>query len=189
MNPRCTFAHYSLSRGAPSATWVLLHGTGQPMKFRLPGRETGGERGIRTPGTFRYHWFSRPAPSTARPSLLNTTSERDYSMFRMARQSFFSSASAFSFAELQYRSGEALQAKRGNKSVVPVGAFRSMYRLCSGDVSMPRILAVIAVDTSDCGSKRWGTAAVWLPPMTQRFFSRAGLAQEPFPPKPVQFWS
>ena len=25
LNPRCTFAHYSLSRGAPSATWVLLH--------------------------------------------------------------------------------------------------------------------------------------------------------------------
>ena len=25
MNPRCTLAHYSLSRGAPSATWVLLH--------------------------------------------------------------------------------------------------------------------------------------------------------------------
>ena len=30
----------------------------------------GGERGIRTPGAFRHHWFSRPAPSTARPSLL-----------------------------------------------------------------------------------------------------------------------
>ena len=29
----------------------------------------GGERGIRTPGAFRHHWFSRPAPSTARPSL------------------------------------------------------------------------------------------------------------------------
>ena len=28
-----------------------------------------GERGIRTPGAFRHHWFSRPAPSTARPSL------------------------------------------------------------------------------------------------------------------------
>ena len=25
MNPRCGFPHYSLSRGAPSATWVLLH--------------------------------------------------------------------------------------------------------------------------------------------------------------------
>ena len=30
----------------------------------------GGERGIRTPGAFRHHWFSRPAPSTTRPSLL-----------------------------------------------------------------------------------------------------------------------
>ena len=25
MNPGCAFAHYSLSRGAPSASWVLLH--------------------------------------------------------------------------------------------------------------------------------------------------------------------
>ncbi len=25
LNPRCGFPHYSLSRGAPSATWVLLH--------------------------------------------------------------------------------------------------------------------------------------------------------------------
>ena len=25
MNSRCALAHYSLSRGAPSATWVLLH--------------------------------------------------------------------------------------------------------------------------------------------------------------------
>ena len=30
---------------------------------------SGGERGIRTPGAFRHHWFSRPAPSTTRPSL------------------------------------------------------------------------------------------------------------------------
>ena len=29
MNPRCGFPHYSLSRGAPSATWVLLHIAGQ----------------------------------------------------------------------------------------------------------------------------------------------------------------
>ena len=45
LNPGCDYSHYSLSRGAPSA-----------------------------PGTFRYHWFSRPAPSTARPSLHNGTS-------------------------------------------------------------------------------------------------------------------
>ena len=57
LNPGCGHPHYSLSRGAPSATWVLLH------------VKAGGARGIRTPGTFRYHWFSRPAPSTARPSL------------------------------------------------------------------------------------------------------------------------
>ena len=31
--------------------------------------KNGGERGIRTPGAFQHHWFSRPAPSTTRPSL------------------------------------------------------------------------------------------------------------------------
>lgn len=49
---------YSLSRGAPSASWVLLHDR-YAMKFAI---KNGGERGIRTPGTLRYHWFSRPAP-------------------------------------------------------------------------------------------------------------------------------
>ena len=39
---------------------------------------SGGERGIRTPGAFRHHWFSRPAPSTTRPSLLELTSELYY---------------------------------------------------------------------------------------------------------------
>ena len=58
LNPGAGYPAYSLSRGAPSATWVLLL-----------VKKAGGERGIRTPGTFRYHWFSRPAPSTARPSL------------------------------------------------------------------------------------------------------------------------
>ena len=57
LNPGGGHPPYSLSRGAPSASWVLLH------------VKAGGARGIRTPGTFRYHWFSRPAPSTARPSL------------------------------------------------------------------------------------------------------------------------
>ena len=59
---------YSLSRGAPSAKLGYFS--------RLYGFHwnAGGERGIRTPGTFRYHWFSRPAPSTARPSLHNGTS-------------------------------------------------------------------------------------------------------------------
>ena len=42
---------------------------GEPLRplgyFSIPY----GERGIRTPGAFRHHWFSRPAPSTARPSL------------------------------------------------------------------------------------------------------------------------
>ena len=70
LNPGCDYSHYSLSRGAPSASWVLLHDR-YAMKFAI---KNGGERGIRTPGTFRYHWFSRPAPSTARPSLHNGTS-------------------------------------------------------------------------------------------------------------------
>ena len=64
LNPGCALAHYSLSRGAPSATWVLL----QRM-----GHRCGGERGIRTPGALGHHRFSRPAPSTARPSLLIST--------------------------------------------------------------------------------------------------------------------
>ena len=38
------------------STWSVLH-------------KNGGERGIRTPGAFQHHWFSRPAPSTTRPSL------------------------------------------------------------------------------------------------------------------------
>ena len=44
-----------------TAAWVLL-------LIRLQWRN-GGERGIRTPGAFQHHWFSRPAPSTPRPSL------------------------------------------------------------------------------------------------------------------------
>ena len=61
LNSRAGYPAYSLSRGAPSATWVLLH------LVWICG--FGGERGIRTPGASRHHWFSRPAPSTARPSL------------------------------------------------------------------------------------------------------------------------
>ena len=64
LNPGCDYSHYSLSRGAPSATWVLPH----TYLF------SGGESGIRTHGTLLCHWFSRPAPSTARPSLHNGTS-------------------------------------------------------------------------------------------------------------------
>ena len=56
----------------------LTHTTplaGEPLRplgyFSMSSKyEIGGERGIRTPGAFRHHWFSRPAPSTARPSLL-----------------------------------------------------------------------------------------------------------------------
>ena len=71
MNSRAGYPAYSLSRGAPSATWVLLR--------MAVERCFGGERGIRTPGASQHHWFSRPAPSTARPSLhLARTSENDY---------------------------------------------------------------------------------------------------------------
>ena len=38
-----------------TATWVLLH-------IRFLFSVFGGERGIRTPGAFQHHWFSRPAP-------------------------------------------------------------------------------------------------------------------------------
>ena len=36
MNPGCALAHYSLSRGAPSATWVLLH---EPVNEQMAERE------------------------------------------------------------------------------------------------------------------------------------------------------
>ena len=44
LNPRCTFAHYSLSRGAPSATWVLLHRTGSLIKLYFLKRNWRRER-------------------------------------------------------------------------------------------------------------------------------------------------
>ena len=49
LNPGCGFPHYSLSRGAPSATWVLLQAGRQASMLK----RIGGERGIRTPGVFR----------------------------------------------------------------------------------------------------------------------------------------
>ena len=55
LNPGDGIPSYSLSRGAPSASWVLL-------QIAVCLAENGGERGIRTPGALRHHWFSRPAP-------------------------------------------------------------------------------------------------------------------------------
>ncbi len=55
LNPRATYAAYSLSRGAPSANL----GTSPNTSW---GGIAGGEGGIRTHGPFRSHWFSRPAP-------------------------------------------------------------------------------------------------------------------------------
>ena len=59
---------YSLSRRAPSASWVLLQ-TVSKNSFKEDVQTNDflldrwyGEGGIRTHGTFQYHWFSRPAP-------------------------------------------------------------------------------------------------------------------------------
>ena len=49
---------YSLSRGAPSASWVLPQ---VELWYHIRER-IGGESGIRTHGTLLCHWFSRPAP-------------------------------------------------------------------------------------------------------------------------------
>ena len=50
LNPRGAFyTPYSLSRGAPSATWVLLHIAGW--------YQIGGESGIRTHGCFHIAGF------------------------------------------------------------------------------------------------------------------------------------
>ena len=59
---------YSLSRRAPSASWVLLQIVNKTYSKRMYKPMTSylnrwyGEGGIRTHGTFQYHWFSRPAP-------------------------------------------------------------------------------------------------------------------------------
>ena len=59
---------YSLSRRAPSASWVLLQTVNKTYSKRMYKPMTSylnrwyGEGGIRTHGTFQYHWFSRPAP-------------------------------------------------------------------------------------------------------------------------------
>ena len=52
MNPRGAFyTPYSLSRGAPSATWVLLHSR------KRKNIKSGGESGIRTHGCFHIAGF------------------------------------------------------------------------------------------------------------------------------------
>ena len=40
-----------------------------PAIYCISAGYFGGGRGIRTPGTLRVQWFSRPPPSTTRPSL------------------------------------------------------------------------------------------------------------------------
>ena len=59
MNPRCGFPHYSLSRGAPSATWVLLQAEYKRSYVSTHPAESfsGGESGIRTHGSFESPVF------------------------------------------------------------------------------------------------------------------------------------
>ena len=51
----------------PAAIAAAQHAVRQSQPIGL-AEEVGGERGIRTPGAFAQ-WFSRPPPSTTRPSL------------------------------------------------------------------------------------------------------------------------
>ena len=67
--PRAAITHTTPLAGEPLRPLGYFS-----MSSSYAVKKTGGERGFRTPGTFRYHWFSRPAPSTARPSLHNGTS-------------------------------------------------------------------------------------------------------------------
>ena len=61
MNPRTRYHVYSLSRGAPSASWVLLQ-IRYVIKF-------GGESGIRTHGTLLYDGFQDRSVMTTSVSL------------------------------------------------------------------------------------------------------------------------
>ena len=64
LNPRDGFPPYSLSRGAPSATWVLLH-----AKYRIHLEKMWRREWDSNPRTLARRRFSRPVPSTARTSL------------------------------------------------------------------------------------------------------------------------
>ena len=64
MNPRAGYPAYSLSRGAPSASWVLLQVENKKTDWIVWRREWDSN-----PRKLALRWFSRPVPSTARPSL------------------------------------------------------------------------------------------------------------------------
>ena len=64
MNPRDGFPPYSLSRGAPSATWVLLH-----AKYRIHLEKMWRREWDSNPRMLPHRRFSRPVPSTTRTSL------------------------------------------------------------------------------------------------------------------------
>ncbi len=64
LNPRDGFPPYSLSRGAPSATWVLLH-----AKYRIHLEKMWRREWDSNPRMLPHRRFSRPVPSTTRTSL------------------------------------------------------------------------------------------------------------------------
>ena len=64
LNPRAGYPAYSLSRGAPSASWVLLQVENKKTDWIVWRREWDSN-----PRKLALRWFSRPVPSTARPSL------------------------------------------------------------------------------------------------------------------------
>ena len=64
LNPRDGFPPYSLSRGAPSATWVLLH-----AKYRIHLKKMWRREWDSNPRMLPHRRFSRPVPSTTRTSL------------------------------------------------------------------------------------------------------------------------
>ena len=57
LNPRCGFPHYSLSRGAPSATWVLLQGRLCSDDTALPENELAEREGFEPPVPFGITGF------------------------------------------------------------------------------------------------------------------------------------
>ena len=62
LNPGCDYSHYSLSRGAPSATWVLPQMSKFFSRCSIWRREWDSN-----PRMLSHRRFSRPVPSTARP--------------------------------------------------------------------------------------------------------------------------
>ena len=64
LNPGCDYSHYSLSRGAPSATWVLPQMSKFFSRCSIWRREWDSN-----PRMLSHRRFSRPVLSTTQPSL------------------------------------------------------------------------------------------------------------------------